>query len=140
MDTSQIERLESSFKLLAPRAAELVDRFYANLFARNPAVRPMFPRDMSEQKQKLIASLKLVIGSLRSPDNLRQPLLDMGARHADYGATADHYPIVRDTLVDVMSRMAGEKWNETLDADWKSAIDFVASVMLEGHRAAVSST
>ena len=65
MDNAVIERLEASFNLLAPRGEELVERFYANLFAKNPAVRPMFPSDMAEQKKKLLASIVLVIQNLR---------------------------------------------------------------------------
>ena len=33
MDQGMINRLESSFKLLAPRGPELVDRFYAEIQA-----------------------------------------------------------------------------------------------------------
>ena len=52
MDEQFIRRIEDSFNLLAPRGEELVDRFYANLFARNPELRPLFPPDMKNQKGK----------------------------------------------------------------------------------------
>jgi methyl-accepting chemotaxis protein len=38
----QIDILESSFALLAPRGTELVARFYERLFERYPEVKPMF--------------------------------------------------------------------------------------------------
>ena len=57
MDEAFIKRLESSFHLLAPRGQELTDRFYANLFAKTPGLRSMFPDQMDEQKRKLLASL-----------------------------------------------------------------------------------
>ncbi len=139
MNQDMIERLEGSFKSIAHRGPELVDRFYANLFARHPAVRAMFPSDMAGQKQKLLASLVLVVQNLRTPEKLMDPLRDMGARHVEYGTQPDHYPVVRDTLVDVMSQMAGSAWNDQLTQDWKSALDLVSSVMLEGHRACVAS-
>ncbi len=132
MNQDQIQRLESSFNLLAPRAQELADRFYAKLFTEHREVRTMFPRDMSDQKQKLVASLVLVVRNLRTPEKLHQPLVDMGQRHVGYGTQAEHYPVVRDTLVAVMGEMAGDAWNDQLESDWKSAVDFVASVMLEG--------
>ena len=59
MDSAMIERLETSFNLLAPRGPELVDRFYAHLFSKHPALRPMFPAEMNEDKNKLLASLVL---------------------------------------------------------------------------------
>ena len=132
-----IERLESSFNLLAPRGPELVDRFYAHLFSKHPALRPMFPSDMGEQKKKRLASLVLVIENIRKTEKLEQPLQDLGARHVGFGTQAEHYPVVRDTLVSVMAEMAGEAWNDQLTQDWNGALDFVSSVMLEGAESAV---
>lgn len=138
MNEDTIVRLESSFNLLAPRGEELVDRFYAQLFNANPGVRGMFPQSMVEQKKKLLASVALVVKSLRNAEALRQPLLEMGARHGDYGTLEEHYPIVRDTLVGVMREMAGAQWNEQLTADWTAALNFVAGIMIEGQKSAAS--
>lgn len=139
LDSAWVERLENSFKLLAPRGPELVDRFYAHLFSRNPQVRPMFPQDMTGQKKKLLAAIVLVMQNLRTPDKLAGPLREMGGRHVSYGTQPEHYPIVRDTLVSVMSDMAGDAWNDQLTTDWKAALDLVSNVMLEGHREALAS-
>lgn len=136
MNEEMIDRLEKSFNLLAPRGPELVDRFYAHLFSRHPALRPMFPDDMSGQKKKLLASLVLVIENIRATEKLEKPLAEMGRRHVGYGAEAEHYPVVRDTLVSVMADMAGEAWSDQLSDDWAGALDFVASVMLEGAKQA----
>lgn len=138
MDNAVIERLEASFNLLAPRGEELVDRFYANLFAKNPQVRPMFSDDMAEQKKKLLAAIVLVIQNIRTPEKLADPLKKLGAKHVQYKTQPEHYPIVRDTLVGVMKDMAGSQWNDQLTSDWTGALDFVASVMLEGHKAEVA--
>jgi hemoglobin-like flavoprotein len=37
-----LDALETSFDLVAPRGDELMDVFYARLFATAPAVRPLF--------------------------------------------------------------------------------------------------
>lgn len=138
MDEQSIRRIEDSFNLLAPRGEELVDRFYANLFARNRELRPLFPPDMKDQKGKLLASLVLVVKNLRNPETLRSALLDLGARHEEIGARHEHYPVVRDTLVDVMGQIAGDAWTNQLNSDWAAALDFVASVMIEGQKAAAT--
>ncbi|MFQ5490834.1 MAG: globin domain-containing protein [Phycisphaerae bacterium] len=140
MDPSMIDRLERSFNALAPKAPELADRFYALLFSRNPGVRPMFPESMNQQKKKLLASLMLVVQNLRTPEKLTEPLKEMGARHVGYGTEPEHYPIVRDTLVEVMGEMAGDLWNAQLEADWKGALDLVAGIMLEGAANAAHAT
>src|SRR5690349_356164 len=47
VDEELARALEGSFAALAPRGAELVTRFYEKLFAAHPALRGMFPADMS---------------------------------------------------------------------------------------------
>jgi hemoglobin-like flavoprotein len=37
-----LEALEASFDLVAPRGDELIDEFYAGLFEAAPAVKPLF--------------------------------------------------------------------------------------------------
>lgn len=136
MESARIVRLEASFAELAPRGPELVDRFYALLFARHPELRPLFPRDIATQKQRLLASLGLVVRNLRSPDVLAEPLRELGARHHGYGAKIDQYPAIRDTLIEVMREINGVNWTAELTADWKAALNIVAVLMIEGHSAA----
>ncbi|MCP4246472.1 MAG: flavohemoprotein [bacterium] len=137
MDREVIRRLERSFEALAPRGPELVDHFYNKLFGDYPQIRSMFPQDMAEQKNMLLAALALVVRNLRTQQRLAAPLREMGRRHTGYGVQPEHYPVVRDTLVSVMAELAGPIWTDELDHDWRSAIDWVASVMLEGAAAAV---
>ena len=138
MDNGRLDRLETSFQLLAPRGPELVDRFYAHLFSENPGVRPMFPKDMSGQKKKLLASLVLIIQNIRKTEALIEPLKEMVRRHVEYGTQPAHYPIVRDSLIGVMQDMAGSAWNQQLTEDWTAALNLVAGVMLEGAKEAAS--
>ncbi|RMF78268.1 MAG: hemin receptor [Planctomycetota bacterium] len=140
MDEAFIQRLESSFNLIAPRGEELVQRFYTNLFARYPQVRGMFPQDMSQQRKKLLASIVLVVRSLRDPERLQNALEEMGRRHHDYGTKPEHYPLVRDTLLDVMAEIAGDAWNDQLQADWTAALNHVAGVMIDAQKQAAAAS
>ena len=129
-----VEALETSFALLAPRAEELVGRFYDSLFERHPAVQPMFANsDMPAQKRKLLAALKLVVASLRKPEALGPTLAKLGARHEQLGATAEHYGAVAETLLGVMSEMAGDAWTPRVAAAWSGALAAVAQGMLQGY-------
>lgn len=62
-----LQALEASFDLVAPRGDELMDDFYARLFAAAPAVKPLFPTDMKKQKTMLLGALVLLRKSLRNP-------------------------------------------------------------------------
>ncbi|MCA9240725.1 MAG: hypothetical protein KDA37_11020 [Planctomycetales bacterium] len=128
-----VELLQSSFALVAPRADELADYFYDRLFSDFPAVVPLFDAvEMPEQKKKLLASLKLVVENLRRPDVLESALKDMGLRHVDYGAREEHYPAVGQTLLKSLAHVAGDAWNPELTDAWAEAYSVVADLMLAG--------
>jgi len=59
--TLDLEALETSFDLIAPRGDELVDVFYERLFTTAPAVAPLFAgTDLSRQKTMLLGTLVLL--------------------------------------------------------------------------------
>ena len=127
-----IESLETSFDLVAPRGDELMDEFYARLFAAAPGVRPLFPDDLRKQKTMLLGALVLVRKSLRNLDAIVPKLRELGARHVTYGARPEHYPVVGAALVASLAAVAGDAWTPAFERAWSAAYDVVASVMLEG--------
>jgi hemoglobin-like flavoprotein len=129
----QIETLESSFDHIAPRGEELVEQFYKRLFAAAPAVQPLFAgTDMKRQRAMLLSALVLVRNSLRDLDSLVPKLAALGARHVQYGATVEMYPIVGAALLASMAEVAGEAWTPQVEAAWIEAYGVVQSVMLAG--------
>jgi hemoglobin-like flavoprotein len=138
LDKHAVARIRASFELLAPRGQQLVDAFYARLFAAAPSVRSLFPADMTSQKGHLLATLGLAVKHVDDLGALAGPLADMGARHVGYGAQPEHYPVVRDILIATLADAAGPAWNEALHADWNAALNAIADAMLNGaHSAAL---
>jgi len=128
-----VELLEQSFALVAPQGDELVDAFYRNLFSDFPQVKPMFENvDVTEQKQKLLASLKLVVENLRRPDTLIPALEGLGSRHVEYGAQEAHYPAVGQTLLKSLAEIAGDAWNDELNEAWSDAYGEISKIMFAG--------
>src|SRR3954454_12888194 len=75
-----IDALETSFDLVAPKGDELMEIFYSNLFAVAPSVRPMFAgTDMARQKAMLLSALALLRKSLRDLDRVLPTLKGLGA-------------------------------------------------------------
>lgn len=136
MDREMTERLEKSFYALAHRGQELVDRFYALLFARHPHLRKLFPASLLEHKDRFLDMLFRIVKGLRRPESLRQPLIDLGRRHAEYDLHAHHYAVFRDTMIEVMAHMSGHSWSDALTRDWTFAFDFVSLLMMDGQREA----
>jgi len=130
-----VELLESSFEALAPAANKLAKRFYEELFARYPGVKPMFANTTpAKQQKKLVAALVLVVKSLRNPDALVEVLTNLGATHQGYGAEPAHYEAVASTLLDVMAEFAGDLWTDEVQSAWQKALETIASAMLNGYK------
>jgi hemoglobin-like flavoprotein len=127
-----LNALETSFDLVAPRGDELMDEFYSGLFAAAPAVKPLFPDDMRRQKTMLLGALVLLRKSLRDLDAIVPKLRELGARHVAYGARPEHYPVVGSVLIASLAAVAGEAWTPEYEQAWSDAFDVVAATMLEG--------
>ena len=132
-----LRSLETSFDLVAPRGDELMDVFYARLFAAAPAVRPLFAgTDLRRQKGMLLGALVLLRKSLRELDAVVPTLKRLGARHVGYGARPEHYPVVGNVLIGAMAHVAGPGWEPRFAKAWTEAFGVVAGAMLEGAREA----
>jgi len=128
-----LESLETSFDVVAPRADELMDTFYARLFAAAPAVKPLFAgTDLRRQKAMLLGTLVLLRKSLRDLDAIVPKLRELGARHVAYGAEPGHYAVVGQVLIGSMAEIAGDAWRPQYGEAWAAAFDVVAGAMLEG--------
>ena len=132
-----LDALETSFDHIAPRGDELMDVFYARLFAVAPSVKPLFAgTDLKRQKAMLLAALVLLRRSLRDLESVTPALRELGARHVRYGAQPQHYPVVGEVLIASMAQVAGEAWTREYELAWTEAFTIVAGAMLEGAESA----
>lgn len=129
----QVELLESSFEKVKPQANEFVASFYDNLFTDYPAAKPLFAHsNMQEQGGKLLKSLVFVVENLRRPGELTGALRGLGARHVEYGALPDHYPLVGNSLLKTFEQYLGSDWTPKTKQAWADAYGVITEVMLEG--------
>src|SRR4029453_7658802 len=95
-----IDALETSFDLVAPKGDELMDIFYSNLFAVAPSVKPLFDgTDMAKQHAMLLSARARRRTPLPTPAPAVPPLRPLAARHVAYGARPEHYPVVGNVLI-----------------------------------------
>jgi hemoglobin-like flavoprotein len=132
-----LQALETSFDLVAPRGDELMDEFYTRLFEAAPAVKPLFAgTDLKRQKTMLLGTLVLLRKSLRDLDAIVPKLRELGARHVAYGAQPEHYPVVGEVLIASMAAVAGSAWRAEYERAWAEAFGVVAGAMIEGAESA----
>jgi nitric oxide dioxygenase len=129
----EVKLLEASFEKIKPQANEFADSFYENLFTANPEAKPLFANtNMGEQKQKLLASLVLVVENLQKPDLLNDRLKGLGARHVQYGTLPEHYPLVGAALLTTFEQYLDNEWTPEVKQAWVDAYGVISEIMLDG--------
>jgi nitric oxide dioxygenase len=129
----QVELLETSFEKIKPHANDFVDSFYKNLFTATPEAKPLFAHtNMEMQKQKLLASLILVVENLKTPSVINDSLQGLGARHVEYGALPEHYPLVGIALLTTFEQYLKSEWTPDVQKAWIDAYGVIAEIMLDG--------
>lgn len=127
------ELIKSSFDLVAPRAAELAEIFYAELFYRGgAAVQDMFPASMTSQRDRLVAALVTVVTQIDDLEALTGTLRALGRDHRKFEVRPEHYDMVGQSLLSALQRVAGDAWTDDVAAAWAGAYAVIAQVMQEG--------
>src|SRR3569833_1189058 len=99
MTPRQIELVKTSFNKIAPLKDQAAELFYCRLFELDPSLRLMFKSDMSEQKEKLMVMMALVVTNLDKFENLIPSARELGKRHKSYGVRPRHYDVFGDAML-----------------------------------------
>ena len=137
MNMQQIEIVQETFALAAPMAGVIAERFYERLFELDPTVRPLFPADLTEQGDKLMTMLAMVVHNLKRPEQILGAVRRLGERHVHYGVQAHHYAIVGEALLWTLGQQFGPAFTDEVEAAWAAAYQLVAGAMQEGTTAPV---
>ena len=132
MTPRQIALVRETFAAVAPAADGVAALFYAKLFALDPALRPMFTRDMGEQGKKLMQALRFTIVGLEAPDKIVPVLQELGCKHLGYGVETRHYDTVGAALVATLEEGLGPAFTPDVGEAWIAAYDLAAATMQAG--------
>lgn len=131
------EALRSSLEVVVAKEPLITKRFYEILFARYPAVRPLFSRNAPERQAKMLQeAIVAVVDHLDDATWLTQTLGAMGAKHIEYGVTEEMYPWVGESLLATLAELAGPAWTPRVEKAWTEAIGAIASLMIAGAKRA----
>ena len=129
MQRKTIDDVQSSWKMvegIAPQAAAL---FYANLFEADPALKPLFKGDMTQQGQKLMQMIGAAVGKLDALDTLLPVLQTLARRHVGYGVKDAHYDTVGGALLKTLDQGLGPAFTPQVSAAWSEVYGVMAGVM-----------
>jgi hemoglobin-like flavoprotein len=130
MTPDQVKLVQQSFARVAPIADQAAVLFYDRLFEIAPAVKAMFPADMTEQRKKLMATLAVVVNGLSDLKSVLPGVSALAKRHVAYGAKPAHYPVVGGALLWTLEQGLGEAWTPDVAAAWSAAYGTLSGYMI----------
>jgi hemoglobin-like flavoprotein len=130
VNPAQINLVQESFAKVAPISEQAATLFYDRLFEVAPAVKVMFPADMTEQRKKLMTTLAVVVNGLSSLESVLPAASALAKRHVSYGARPEHYPVVGGALLWTLEKGLGEAWTADVADAWTAAYGTLSGYMI----------
>jgi hemoglobin-like flavoprotein len=131
MTTTQIAIVKRTWKIIRSIDPAIVgDAFYSKLFAAHPALRRMFPKDMSQQYQKLMDMLSTIVMRIDHLEDLSKEMEDMAFRHLQYGVKPVHYTFIGEALLWTLEKAMGSGWTDEVKEAWATCYNTIAGAMI----------
>jgi methyl-accepting chemotaxis protein len=134
MNTDTITLVRRSWARVVPIAPQAAALFYQNLFAADPALRPLFKSDMTEQGHKLTQMLGAAVSKLDDLEALVPVLQSLAKRHIGYGVQEQHYTTVGAALLKTLEQGLGDDFTPPVREAWAAVYGLVADVMIQASR------
>jgi len=129
MTPEQIRLVQGSWARLAPSAERLAELFYMRLFAMDPSLRELFKGDLAQQGRNLVKMLDSLVGSLDHVDKVLPMLLELGARHRQYGVRAEDFEMFGQALLWTLQRVLGMELSPEAEEAWQAVYRLFADSM-----------
>ncbi|MEU6762949.1 globin domain-containing protein [Streptomyces sp. NPDC046853] len=129
VDSDDIGLVRSSLARAESRGIHVVRYFYAHLFRTRPDLRRLFPRDLGEQHERLLAALTHVINRLDEPRTVAY-LAQLGRDHRRYGITRRDYTSVGESLMAAVAEHTPRTWDERTERAWRGVYRLAMDAML----------
>lgn len=131
MNHDTIQNVQQSWALVKPIAPQAAQMFYANLFALDPTLQPLFKGDMAAQGAKLMQMIGAAVGKLDDLGTLVPILQGLGRRHGGYGVMPAYYATVGAALLKTLAEGLGDAFTPAVKQAWTDVYGVIASTMIE---------
>lgn len=128
----QKELVKKTWVMVVPIADTAAELFYGRLFELEPAYKPMFKNDMTEQGKKLMKTINIAVEALDDLEPLIPTLKQMGADHAGFGVKDGDYNVVGASLLWTLEKGLGDAFTDEVKNAWGAVYEVLASVMKQG--------
>lgn len=129
MTPEQIDLVKTSWSQVTPIADKAAELFYGKLFELDPALKPLFKGDMTEQGRKLMKMIGAAVNSLDNLEAVIPAVEKLGERHVDYGVKDEDYDTVGTALLWTLETGLGEGFTPEVKKAWTLTYTALAGVM-----------
>ncbi len=129
MTPRQKELVQTTWEQVVPISGVAADLFYGKLFELDPALRPLFPAEMAEQKKKLMMMITVAVRGLGDLEKLVPALQQLGRGHVAYGVKDEHYATVGAALLWTLGQGLGPAFTDEVKEAWTVVYTLMADTM-----------
>lgn len=114
--------LRDTLELTLAKDDTFPQRFYDELFAAHPEVRPLFHRSSVGAQNKMFAQkLTAIVDHIDDPAWLSRELSTLAEKHVGYGVKPEMYAWVGTALISTLRQACGEAWTPEAEREWTDA-------------------
>ncbi|MCJ8311987.1 MAG: hemin receptor [Saccharospirillaceae bacterium] len=129
LSSHQVILIQQSFKKVAPIADVAAKIFYDKLFEYDPQLQRLFKNNMGEQGKKLMQTLGVAVGALKTLDKVVPIIQNLAVKHLDYGVKVDDYTPVGNALIYTLGQGLGSAFTAELKQAWSTLLKVIFDVM-----------
>lgn len=130
MTPEDIKRVQQTWAKVLPIRETAAELFYKKLFELDPSLQALFPKDLADQKRKLMMMLNTAVSGLSDLEALVPAVQDLGRRHVGYGVKDEHYPTVGAALLWTLEQGLGDAFTDEVRASWTKVYGVLSSTMM----------
>ena len=130
MTPDQIDDIQTSFAKVLPISQIAAGLFYERLFIIAPEVKPLFKGDMTQQGNKLMATIAAVVNGLKNLDAVVPVAQGLAVRHVAYGVKPEHYGPVGAALIWTLEQGLQGDFTPKVREAWVAAYNTLSGVMI----------
>ena len=130
MTRNQVRIVKSSFQALTPQRNRLAGLFFAQLFVREPSLRPVFRGDLRVHGAELFEGLAAIVDSIDRLYPIVPALEWLAVQSARRGLGERNHFAVVEAMLSAFRDGLGEAFTVELELAWREAARQVSAIMV----------
>lgn len=134
MTPQQVQLVQTTWEQVVPISEQAAALFYSRLFELDPALKPLFKADITEQGKKLMTMINVAVRGLNDLNKLVPAVQELGRRHVGYGVAEKHYDTVGAALLWTLEKGLGAGYTPEVQEAWTTTYTILATTMKDAAR------